>query len=546
MKYPNILFFRFDKYSNIDKFFEDNKDKHNFTLNVVNCVEELNKIFNPVYHILVTYGESVNEYLCSYEVISGRISERWLHFNEIKDIDKFNHSVNYCYINYTINEHASSRPIFSIFTTTYNSYNKIFRAYKSLKWQTMNDWEWVIVDDSPDEEHFKFLKEQFLKDNKVRLYRRSQNSGSIGDVKNEAVSLCRGKYVLELDHDDEILPNVLYDASIEFHNDPEVGFIYMDFINTYENGGNTKFGDFICKGYGGYYSQKYNGRWVYVYITPNINNITLTHLVCCPNHPRIWRRDTLYKLGNYSEYLPICDDYEILLRTGINTKITKIHKFGYIQYINNDSNFSYVRNHEINRIGPYYISQQFYEKYKVDEVMKKLNSYEDEKYKYNYSQIWKRDDEYEHKYCNNLKNPDYNKQYCIITLETLIKNMEKIKELYKDDKSDFLLLDNKGNTEHLQHKLDEFGFSRMKCYDLENNTKKELINYFLRLYKSCKDFEIICDVEHIPEESEDVLNNEPVPEESEDVLNNEPVPEESVPEEQEGVLDDSSLPSEVN
>ena len=65
----------------------------------------------------------------------------------------------------------------------------------------------------------------------MRLYRRSCNSGNIGNVKNEAVSLCRGKYVLELDHDDEILPDVLKDSVEYFEAHPDVGFIYMDFIN---------------------------------------------------------------------------------------------------------------------------------------------------------------------------------------------------------------------------------------------------------------------------------------------------------------------------
>ena len=130
----------------------------------------------------------------------------------------------------------------------------------------------------------------------------------------------------------------------------------MDFINIYENGKNFKYDDFICKGYGGYYCQKYNDKWVNVYITPNINNITLSHLVCCPNHPRIWRRETLLTMDNYSEFLPICDDYEILLRTAISTKIVKINKLGYIQYMNNDNNnFSLIRNSEINRIGPHHI-----------------------------------------------------------------------------------------------------------------------------------------------------------------------------------------------
>ena len=250
-----------------------------------------------------------------------------------------------------------------------------------MKNQTLKDWEFVIIDDSPDDDHFNFLRKLMINDSRVRLYRRSENSGNIGNVKNEAIGLCRGKYVLEFDHDDEILPFVLNDAATYFDNNQEVGFIYMDCISLYENGNNHFYGDFICKGYGSYYCQKYNGKWVYVYNTPNINNITLSHLVCCPNHPRIWRKTALIDAGNYCEFLPICDDYEILLRTAITTKIAKIHKFGYIQYMNdNNNNFSLIRNGEINRIGPNYISPIFYEQFKINERMKEMDAHEDEKY----------------------------------------------------------------------------------------------------------------------------------------------------------------------
>ena len=79
------------------------------------------------------------------------------------------------------------------------------------------------------------MKSVLDKDKRVRLYKRSENSGNIGNVKNEAVSLCRGKYVLELDHDDEILPDLLQDASKVFDDNDDIGFIYADFSNVYEN-----------------------------------------------------------------------------------------------------------------------------------------------------------------------------------------------------------------------------------------------------------------------------------------------------------------------
>ena len=83
----------------------------------------------------------------------------------------------------------------------------------------------MVLDDTTEDEHFVFLRKLFKDDNRIRLYKRSENSGNIGNVKNEAVSLCRGKYVIELDHDDELVPDVLLDAKNVFDNDDEIGFV---------------------------------------------------------------------------------------------------------------------------------------------------------------------------------------------------------------------------------------------------------------------------------------------------------------------------------
>ena len=67
------------------------------------------------------------------------------------------------------------------------------------------------MDDTDEDKHFAFLKEKCLSDNRI-----------IGNVKNEAISLCRGKYVLEMDHDDaynifkQTTKLVLYMVLIQF------------------------------------------------------------------------------------------------------------------------------------------------------------------------------------------------------------------------------------------------------------------------------------------------------------------------------------------
>ena len=503
MKYPFIIFYRSNSNAAYDKFFFDNNAKLNCTVQITNKLVNINKIYSANYHLLITLDDDVNTNI----YIEALHDKKWLKLTktDFLDVAFFNSIVNKKYILNCSLDRCYLRPVFSLFTTSFNSYDKIIRAYNSIKRQTLMNWEWIILDDSPDDDHFQFLRENLSRDCRIRLYRRSENSGSIGNVKNEAVALCRGKYVLEMDHDDEILPTVLEDATIVFSNDTntkdgekeEIGFIYMDFINIYENGDNFRYGDNICKGYGSYYCQKYNDKWVYVYNTPNINNVTLSHLVCCPNHPRIWRRDLLLKIGNYCEHLPICDDYEVLLRTAINTKMAKIPKLGYVQYMNNsNNNFSLIRNVEINRIGPQYISPIYYEEYRIADKMETLGAYEkpnteDSK---NNVQIWLRDTEtYTHKYCNLLVNIDFEKQICIIGIDSLILNLEYIQTLYNDDslKNDFILLDNKCPIEYLWKQLDGYGFGKMKCYSLIDVSSDLLVSYFKTMYLSTEKYEII-------------------------------------------------------
>jgi len=493
MKYPFIIFFRYDKYSKIDNFLIENKKDLLCSIYVVNNKEELNKLFNSNYQILVTYGENGDGEYCEdvNSVISDRMRKRWIHKKEITDVNIFNSNVNYCFVDTILENYEFTRPVFSLFTTCYNSYEKIIRAYDSIKKQTLKDWEWVILDDSPDDNHFIFLKDLFKDDHRIRLYKRSENNGSIGNVKNEAVSLCRGKYVIEMDHDDEILPDVLMDSKIVFDNDNTVGFIYMDFANIYENKKNFSYSDYFALGYSGYYRQKYNDSWVFVASTPNINNVTLSHIVSVPNHPRIWRKSELLKMGSYSEFLPVSDDYELLLRTAVNTKMAKIHKLGYIQYMNDgNNNFSLIRNGEINRLI-YPIRNMSFEKNKINEIMINKDSYEDEKYCYEGGQMWKRKD-FTHKYCNKIINMNYNKQYCIIGLENLYKNWDEINKLYNDPKNDFLLLDNiySSDSSDLCVDLDNLILDRMKCYSMNDCTNEQLVKYFMLIYKSCDNYHI--------------------------------------------------------
>ncbi len=506
MRYPFVILYRYDKYNSIDTFFSQNSNELQCSIFLTNNIIEVTNLHNSNYHLLVTCGESKEEYEQELlTVISENMLVRRIHI-DIKDLlnDNTNNEIKLHGFNLVINNNytllcASSRevirPTFSVFTSSFNSFDKILRVYNSLEKQILLDWEWIILDDSTDDNNFTYLKEKFSGHPKIRLFKKDKNNGSIGNVKNETIGLCRGKYVLEMDHDDEILPYVLKDAADLFNSNTDIGFIYMDSACLYENGENQYYGDFICKGYGGYYAQKdkEKNKWLLVCITPNINNITLSHLTCCPNHPRIWRKSTLNAIGSYCEMLPICDDYEILIRTALGTKMAKIHKLGYIQYMNNsNNNFSLIRNAEINRIGPYYISPIYYHLFDINNYFKTKNAYEDEKYVAEHSKIWERDQStYKHNYYNLLVNDSYENQILILGIDSLIFYKDEITSLYANKKNDFLLLDNKCTNEYLWNKLESFELDRIKCWSLIDTPTNNLINYFKLLYLTCPNYKIL-------------------------------------------------------
>ena len=485
-KYPLVIVYRYNKYAEIDDFIDNNKNIYDCTfINVQDNNDQILRLFNENYNILLTVGDSNNtEYNFINNIIPTRLQQKWIHksVEELKNIEKLNFLLNNNYIYNVIQPRYKTRPTFSIFTTCFNSYEFIKVAYESIKSQTLIDWEWVILDDSPKDVHFSYLKKIFEHDYKVRLYKRHKNSGNIGNVKNEAISLCRGNYVLEMDHDDIILDSCLMDAANIFNQDDEVGFIYADTIPLYRNYNSFSYGKKIGKGYGSEYKFFYKDKWISAYLTPNINNITLSHLVCCPNHPRMWRRNVLTKLENYSEYLPICDDYEILLRTCLNCKVVKINKPLYIQFTNeNGNNFSSIRNKEINRIGPYYISPIFYQVYNVHNKCKQLGGYENEQYVNSNDAIWKRDN-YEHKKINKIINNEITHQICILNYNIFDTTLKT--DFYDNPLYELYFLTNIFSDEECQQILNDLKYFNIKFVSQCDCTDEQLINFFNYLLKN--------------------------------------------------------------
>ena len=298
-----------------------------------------------------------NNYLHSF---SFEYRKRWIHKQDFKDWNEDH--LNFCYLaSMYRHQHDATNPLISVFTTTFHSGKKIKRPLESLQKQSYRNWEWIIWDDSKEEDQlttYNELLEIAKKDIRIQVYRAPRHSGFIGEMKRKSCGLAKGKWLVELDHDDPIHPDLfqkIVDIDQKF---PETDFIYSDYALVKEDDKkDTDYGgDYYGFGYGGHmYQWSKTGDSVegspseryYLSLTnPSLNPATIRYIVGVPNHVRVWKTSFYHQIQEHQPLLPVVDDYELLIRTFLHSKNwVRIPEPVYFQYQNSGgNNFTYHRN----------------------------------------------------------------------------------------------------------------------------------------------------------------------------------------------------------
>jgi glycosyltransferase involved in cell wall biosynthesis len=277
------------------------------------------------------------------------IQKRWLHYDTMPDLTQLGIDAYNCYLtNVFNNPGADDNPLVTVFTAAYKTSEKIYRPFQSLKEQTYTNWEWIIVDDSDDDgKTFKMLSNLAKKDHRIQVFKPWEHSGIIGRIKNWACSLGNGRILVELDHDDELTDYALDYVVEGFKQFPEAGFLYTDCAEIYENGASHTYREGWAFGYGSYTDVEYKGKLYKSANAPNINAKTIRHIVSTPNHIRAWRKSFYESIGGHNKGLHVADDYEIIVRTFLKTRMIRVPKLCYIQYISNTT--QQIRNKDIHR-----------------------------------------------------------------------------------------------------------------------------------------------------------------------------------------------------
>lgn len=247
----------------------------------------------------------------------------------------------------------------SVVTPTFNSNPEtLLRTWESLKAQTIQDWEWVVWDDSTTSETWNTLVGLAADDRfNVNLFRGHRHSGCIGDVKRKAFAVARGDILVELDHDDELTSECLYELNSAF-SDAKVGFAFSDWCEILPDGVSGKYPTGWAFGYGSEYWDSERNVWVMM--TPEVNRTTTSHIVSVPNHVRAWRSEVYWELLGHDPELAVADDYDLIIRTLLATEWKHIPKLLYVQHIGQHT-AQRTRNSLIEQLVP-----QIHEKYREE------------------------------------------------------------------------------------------------------------------------------------------------------------------------------------
>ena len=281
----------------------------------------------------------------------------------------------------------SDTPILSVFTPTYETNERIFRTYDSLTQQTYQNWEWVVVDDSPEGDYrtWEYLKQIASTDHRVHIHRMTPNSnGNVGEVKHRAAMLCNGEWLFELDHDDVLISTCLQEVLDASKVHPDAGFIYTDVTEVYEDGSPRKYTNTIgddwyghtdntfAWGYAGHTWEEFDGKTWLTHHYPDMNPKTIRFNIGMPNHCRVWHRDTYHKVRGHSRNISVADDYELIVKTFLETKMIHLKRMMYVQYNNHNSTVDNNRV-DINRRAR--LIRDYYDPF-IHERIKELGGYD--------------------------------------------------------------------------------------------------------------------------------------------------------------------------
>jgi glycosyltransferase involved in cell wall biosynthesis len=126
----------------------------------------------------------------------------------------------------SVKNNMPSTPIVSVIIPVFNAEKFIAATLDSVKKQTYQNWECIIIDDGSTDSSKQVIDNFIKKDN--RFHYLLGEHGGVSRARNMGIAAARGEFIALLDHDDLWAPTKLYKQVAILFQRPEVGLVYSD------------------------------------------------------------------------------------------------------------------------------------------------------------------------------------------------------------------------------------------------------------------------------------------------------------------------------
>ena len=223
-------------------------------------------------------------------------------------------------------------PRVSVVMAVCNGERFVREAIESLRTQTLEDFELIVVDDGSTDATPRIVEDLGARDDRIRLH--SQSNTGYPDALNVGWRLARGEYVAILDADDLAEPGRLERQLVYLDQHPDVGVVG-----------------------GALLLVTADGRPFYVasYPTDAAGVLEGLQTHCPVGHTAVlMRRSILEEVGGYRSTIPLAEDYDLWLRVSERYPIVNLPDIvgRYRMHGDNESHASATGRRRWSELGP--------------------------------------------------------------------------------------------------------------------------------------------------------------------------------------------------
>lgn len=118
------------------------------------------------------------------------------------------------------------QPLVSIVVPVYNAGKYIDKTIDSVKAQTLEDWELILINDCSTDDSVEVIS-RYLDDDRIKLINSEKNQGAASS-RNYGISLAKGRYLAYIDADD-IWKREKLSRELKFMQEKNIAFAYTSY-----------------------------------------------------------------------------------------------------------------------------------------------------------------------------------------------------------------------------------------------------------------------------------------------------------------------------